>query len=98
MANSQNTVNTFTGDDSSEWYKFIGPVVAIFSGATLNGTTKVQRRNPTGTTVDVVGASFTTTAGSKVIDYPEAVITELRWNVASSTTPAIVAEFKGREA
>lgn len=96
MANPQNTVDTFSGDDDSDWYRFEGPIAAIISG-TVDGTSIVQRKNPASTAVAVVNASFTE-AGDMVIDYPDGIITEVRWSVSGTSSPAIVAEFKGRPA
>lgn len=97
MANVQQPIHSFTGNESSSWYKFIGPVNCVLSGTFDTSTTKVQRKNAKGNAVDVTNASFTA-ATDTLLDYPADTITELRWTMSGAGTEAVEAEFQGMAA
>ena len=84
---------TLSADGSTSWTSVKGPVWVSLSGTFGSGTAKIQRKNNAGAAVDIVGESHTVIA-DRVIDFPEKSVNEVRVNIASSTSPALVTSIQ----
>lgn len=85
--------HTFTGDESSDWATFSGPVnfkVAIDSGS---GTIAVEEDDGKGNVDEVVGSSVTASS-DKLLDYPPGAPRRLRITSSGTSTPSIRASLR----
>ena len=82
-------IETLSADGNTTAQKVGGPVRLSLTGTFGGGTAKLQSITPAGNWVDVANGSFTAVTDT-LFDFPVQANNELRVNIASSTSPALV--------
>ena len=79
---------TLSADGSTTWARCEGPVWVSLSSSFGGGTAKIQRKDASGSAVDIVGESHTV-AADRVLDFAPGSVNEIRVNIASSSSPTL---------